>query len=424
MTAFYNELDRYPAAWLRNLAAAGRIAPGVVDERSICDLTADDVRGHRQAHYFAGLGGWSLALRLAGVPDDADIWTGSCPCQPLSVAGLQRGHEDHRHLWPVWHRLIAECRPPVILGEQVGGPVGRAWLTAVRADLEDLGYAVGAADLAAASVGAPHIRQRIFFGAVRGVGLADTDQTGWIVEWRQRLLDRERASLGHDADGCGEAGGRCCERDCACWDTGCFHRKHGHPIAAGERYMCGRVADRKGSGWPEGGAPCVLAARGDGARPAYGRGSGLGLGLGLGLGHPARVEARPASRSTRRAGADGGRLGLAIGNGAGRNPGASPGPQAEGDGAGLDPRRVGDLVGPPGGNRGPWDDAELIACHDPKRGLIYRPAPTDPRIPVVAHARRGGHRVAKLRAGGNAIVSQVAAAFVSSFLEAVAEMTL
>ncbi len=165
MPALYNELEPYPSQWLRNLVKAGHIATGVVDERDIKEVQPADVRGATQFHAFAGIGAWSHALRLAGWPDDVPVWTGSCPCQPFSVAGKRKGIEDERHLWPEWLRLITECRPPVIFGEQVASPDGRAWLDIVSADLEALGYAVGAADLCAASVGAPHIRQRLFFVA-------------------------------------------------------------------------------------------------------------------------------------------------------------------------------------------------------------------------------------------------------------------
>ena len=67
--------------------------------------------------------------------------------------------------WPAFHRLIAERRPPTVFGEQVAGKDGREWLAAVRADLERLGYACGAADMPAAGVGAPHIRQRLWWVA-------------------------------------------------------------------------------------------------------------------------------------------------------------------------------------------------------------------------------------------------------------------
>ncbi|MBT8428286.1 MAG: DNA cytosine methyltransferase, partial [Gammaproteobacteria bacterium] len=116
-------------------------------------------------HAFAGIGGWPFALRLAGWPDDVAVWTGSCPCQPFSVAGKRKGAADERNLWPQWRRLIAQCHPSIIFGEQVTGQAGVAWLSNVRRDLEALGYAVGAADLCAAGIGAPHLRQRLFWVA-------------------------------------------------------------------------------------------------------------------------------------------------------------------------------------------------------------------------------------------------------------------
>jgi DNA (cytosine-5)-methyltransferase 1 len=70
---------------------------------------------------------------------------------------------DERHLWPTFHRLIAQRKPAVVFGEQVASKDGRAWLAGVRTDMERTGYAVGAADLCAASVGSPHIRQRLYW---------------------------------------------------------------------------------------------------------------------------------------------------------------------------------------------------------------------------------------------------------------------
>ena len=162
---YYNENDPKTAAWLRELIKGGHIADGVVDERSIIDVRPSDLAGYCQCHFFAGIGGWSYALRLAGWPDDQPVWTGSCPCQPLSSAGLRKGHADERHLWPAFYRLISECHPAIVFGEQVAGKDGREWFSAVRADLERMGYACGASDLCAAGVGAPHIRPRIFWTA-------------------------------------------------------------------------------------------------------------------------------------------------------------------------------------------------------------------------------------------------------------------
>lgn len=165
MTAWYNENDPKIAAWLRQLIADGLIAPGVVDERSILEVKADELAGYTQCHFFAGIGGWSYAVRLAGWPDTRNVWTGSCPCQPFSQAGKNQVDSDDRHLWPAFRAAIAERRPPVIFGEQVASKDGRIWLAGVRADLEALGYAVGAADLCAAGVGASQIRQRLFWVA-------------------------------------------------------------------------------------------------------------------------------------------------------------------------------------------------------------------------------------------------------------------
>ena len=163
--AYYNDSDAYVCDWLENLIRAGHIASGDVDRRSIVDVRPDDLRSYTQCHFFAGIGGWSYALDLAGFPHDRECWTGSCPCQPLSSAGRRKGHLDERHLWPPFYGLISECRPPVVFGEQVESPDGREWLAGVRADLEAAGYACGAADLCAASAGAPHRRPRLYFVA-------------------------------------------------------------------------------------------------------------------------------------------------------------------------------------------------------------------------------------------------------------------
>jgi DNA (cytosine-5)-methyltransferase 1 len=165
MAAYYNEIDPYAAEWLRNLIAAGHIAPGDVDERSIVDVQPDDLNGYTQCHFFAGIGGWSYALRIAGWPDDREVWTGSCPCQPLSVAGKQQGHLDERHLWPAFHRLITERRPSTVFGEQVASKIGQEWIAAVRADLEGDSYACGAVVVPAFGVRAPHRRDRLWFVA-------------------------------------------------------------------------------------------------------------------------------------------------------------------------------------------------------------------------------------------------------------------
>jgi DNA (cytosine-5)-methyltransferase 1 len=172
MTAYYNEFNPHAAAWLRKLIAADLIAPGDVDERSIADVRADDLAGYAQCHFFAGIGGWSVALRLAGVPDTARVWTGSPPCQPYSVAsvahGGAQGQGDHRHLAPVFVGLIRERRPAKVYGEQVASAIRWGWWDELALALEREGYAVAAAVLRADAVEADHQRKRLYWVADAG----------------------------------------------------------------------------------------------------------------------------------------------------------------------------------------------------------------------------------------------------------------
>jgi len=165
MASYYNEIDPYAAQWLRNLIEAGHIAAGDVDTRSIADVRADDLKGYTQCHFFAGIGVWSHSLRQSGWADSRPVWTGSCPCQPFSVAGNGEGTNDERHLWPVWFELIKQCRPDVVFGEQVESAIKYGWLDLVQDDLEREDYSLGAVGIPAAGVGAPHIRHRLYFVA-------------------------------------------------------------------------------------------------------------------------------------------------------------------------------------------------------------------------------------------------------------------
>jgi DNA (cytosine-5)-methyltransferase 1 len=293
VSAFHNDADAHCAQWLRNLTAAGHIASGVVDARDVRDLQAKDLDGHAQCHFFAGIGGWSLALRLAGWPDDRPVWTGSCPCQPFSQAGSGKGHEDERHLWPAWARLIRQCRPRVVFGEQVASHDGLAWLDVVCAELEDIGYAVAAVDLPAAGIGAPHIRQRLWF--VADSALSGRGQLGW--------------------------GGRAGAEDP--WPHAHEHH-HGHPTLG---YTSGE---------------------------------------------------RPPARES-----------VAV-----------PGPWRWAEGR---------ATVQSGAARGPWADAEWLACRDGKA------RPTEPGLFPLAHGIPG--RVGRLRAYRNAIVPQAAAAVIRAYMD-------
>jgi DNA (cytosine-5)-methyltransferase 1 len=217
---YYNEWGPQAAAWLRELISERLIPRGLVDERSITEVKAEDLEGFTQCHFFAGIGGWPLALQLAGVDHRTPLWTGSPPCQPFSAAGKQLGQFDPRHLAPVFLDLISQCRPPVLFGEQVAPAIAKSWMCDLQAHLEGEDYAVGFAVLPACSVGAPHKRDRLFFGANRLAntssfndnqrheyaqhgreneakqtwmgggdgGMADTDHTG--LEGRQGMPER------------------------------------------------------------------------------------------------------------------------------------------------------------------------------------------------------------------------------------------
>ncbi len=342
----YNEIEPYCVEWIRNLVAAGELPAGRVDDRSIADLRPGDVGP--TLHAFAGLGGWPLALRMAGWPDDLPVWTGSCPCQPFSTAGRGGGFDDERHLWPDWFNLIRECRPPVVFGEQVASPLGRAWLDAVFADLEGAGYACGAAVLPAAGVGAPHGRHRTYFVAYRTGG--ELARVGEQLE--RRFVAGGRGAL-DIVDVTSRAGG--CGRE---------------PLGDGRYTQLGRSGANGGPA----DADCDFAS---------------------GFGEQQRVRAE----ERRVVGGSGGTVSMGHANEPrleGRRLLAS---RAAGEGARVEASA--------------WSDVEWLECSD------GRCRPTQPGIRPLDHGVPS--RVGQLRAYGNAIVPQVAAAFIRAAAGAIGD---
>jgi DNA (cytosine-5)-methyltransferase 1 len=172
VSAYYNEFNPRAAQRLRDLIARGHIASGEVDTRSITEVQPDDLKGFTQCHFFAGIGGWSLALRYAGWSDHRPVWTASCPCQPFSTAsvahGGAKGQGDHRDLWPVFAPLAAKWRPAAIFGEQVSQAIQWGWWDRAALDLEAMSYAVAAAVLRADAYQGRHERKRLYWMADAG----------------------------------------------------------------------------------------------------------------------------------------------------------------------------------------------------------------------------------------------------------------
>jgi len=319
----YNEIDPFAADWLERLIEAGHISPGRVERRSIKELSGAELEGFNRVHLFAGIAGWDLALQLAGWPTDRPVWTGSCPCQPFSAAGKREGQADERHLWPDMFRLIRECRPDTVLGEQVASAIGHGWLDGVFADLESEGYACGAVVLGAHSVGAPHIRQRLW----------------WVADAGRSASQRDARAVSGTQAGEHRPG-----------------QQHGGlSVGSGDGGSVGRLANTDGGN--------------------------------------AGPERKQRGRQQRLQSADGGtgRLGDTH----------ESGPQG----------RNGSVVRERADERSTWSASTWHPCRDGKARRI----PIEPALLPLAHGLSG--RVGLLRGAGNAIVPQVAAEFIRSFME-------
>lgn len=355
---YYNEFDPYAAQWLRNLIAAGLIPAGDVDTRSITDVQPDDLAGYRQCHFFAGIGGWSLAARLAGWPDDRELWTGSAPCQPFSVAGKRKAQADDRHLWPHLFRLARARRPAVLMGEQVAAAVGKDWIDGVFADLEGIGYACGASVVPACAVDAPHRRDRLWF-------VAHTDS----FACRQG---------GEVDDGCDPRSSTEPRTGSGGGDGGC---------AVGDPHIVGTCEERKQRGGQFGGAGVDQGACTGGAM-ANASSRRLGDPHCREVQQPRRTETLSRSETGELANTDGDRRsqGHASATAAGHRRSAES-----------------------GGGAGHWDGAEWLIGHDGKARRF------EPSIRLLAHGVPA--RVGRLRAYGNAIVPQVAAEVIGAYMD-------
>lgn len=366
---YYNEFDPQAAQWLRNLIAAGLIPAGDVDERSIEDVIPNELRGYTQCHFFAGIAGWSLALDLAGWPRDRPVWTGSCPCQPFSAAGKGDGFKDERHLWPAFQHLIAQCRPSIVFGEQVASKATDAWVDLVHADLENMGYAFGCIPFSAASIGAPHIRDRNY----------------WVANANDaRLEGRQRVQQRSDKRPAGAVG---------------VARGLAYPNGAGSLARSGGPeAARHGNSTIADGRPVGMADTAD--KRQFRRRSGEAS------------DGRDAPRVEPERLCDVERVADSCGERRQQDAGSALSHEATHGSTGWNERQQdGDNVtssyganDAPGPTNGFWRSADWLLCRDGK----WRPV--EPGTFPLAHGVPA--RVVRLRAYGNSIVPQAAAAFI------------
>ncbi|HGX3178794.1 TPA: DNA cytosine methyltransferase [Klebsiella variicola] len=378
--AYYNENNPFAAQWLRNLIAAGHIAPGEVDERSIEDVTPDDLRGFTQCHFFAGIGVWSHSLRLAGWPDDRPVWTGSCPCQPFSAAGKGDGFADERHLWPHFFHLISERRPQHVFGEQVAAGNANSWFDLVQADLEGLGYAFGLVPFTSAGIGAPHIRERAYW--VANAYSVISDRRGNV-----RAPGRDEYSNGGD--------------DVRLADSNHDRQQPGQ--GAGCRCQCAEQGINIGRGGQNGGLGNANIARLEGLSGNDG--------------------AAGRERATGPAAAPGVHDGLANATGQLHHQ-CNDGANECGWQGDTEQNRMGGEPLRPLEVNGFWRDADWLLCRDGKwrpvepgtfplvDGAAARMGRVEPGVARVASS----NRVGRLKGYGNAINAQAAAAFIRAYM--------
>lgn len=388
---YYNEYDPKTAAWLRELIKVGAIPDGHVDERSIAEVSPDDLRGFTQCHFFAGIGGWSLALQLAGWSSDKPVWTGSCPCQPFSSAGKGLGAADERHLWPVFFELIRKCRPEHVFGEQVASAIGHGWLDGVSADLEAEGYTCGATVLGAHSVGAPHIRQRLY----------------WVADSRYKC--------GRGWSESGESQGA---KTAICSGVGIANSEglegshndreapNGIQCHAAESGDNGRLAD---SGSERHNGQHALLQREESRREQQNCTETPGSSEDGGLAHDSSKRLERSARQSLQGGSDG-FIGSSEAGGLSdtmcKRQSGSGGVVRQCDskeGGNQEEHRVVHACG------GYWSNSRLVPCADGKQRRI------ESSIEPLAHGIPA--RVVRLRGYGNAIVPQVAAEFIGAFID-------
>lgn len=125
-------------------------------------------------HHFPGVPNYGDVTKLDFTSiEPVDVLTGGYPCQPFSHAGLRKGTDDDRHLWPHVLRAIREMGPRLAVLENVRGHLSLGFDT-VLADLASVGWSARWGVVRASDAGACHQRARLFI-------LAYPERSGW--EW-------------------------------------------------------------------------------------------------------------------------------------------------------------------------------------------------------------------------------------------------
>lgn len=90
-----------------------------------------------------------------------DVVCGGFPCQPFSIAGHRKGHEDARNMVPPMLRLVRELKPAWFVGENVSGFIDIG-LDALCDELGSYGYSTRAVSLPACAVGLPTMERHVW----------------------------------------------------------------------------------------------------------------------------------------------------------------------------------------------------------------------------------------------------------------------
>lgn len=194
------------------------------------------------AHHWPGVVCYDDIRSIDDTAERVDLICGGFPCQPVSLAGKGLAQEDPRWLWPEFARVVGLLRPRYVLVENVPGLVRRG-LADVVGDLAALGYDAEWQVVSAASVGAPHLRERIFIVAYPDADRDRRDE-GQPESHGEAQIGGEASEQRHHADGLRDA---LAHSDGLLLDWGGTRWQDGRAESSDRRSGAGVVGDANGS---------------------------------------------------------------------------------------------------------------------------------------------------------------------------------